>query len=166
MLVAVAMVAAGFTFVACGNPETEVTGCTGTSPDVVDAISAKLHKDVGRLRNAHQFSKGTGGITFITAELHDPDKGKAREQRHDKGDLLTWATRDVKSGRFESVDEHARTDSSWPASSFDVRKPGAYESRACTDISRGKTKAQIECEQQQNDQGGVGLPGAKDCGDL
>jgi hypothetical protein len=133
---------------------------------VVEAISAKLHNDVGRLRNAHQFSKGTGGITFITAELHDPDKGKAREQRHDKGDLLTWATRDVKSGRFESVDEHARNESAWPAASFDVRKQGAYESRACTDISRGKTTAQIRCEQEQTDQGGVGLPGQRDCENL
>lgn len=166
MLVAVAMVVAGCTFVACGNPETDVDGCTGTSSEVVQAISAKLHHDVGRLRNAHQFNKGTGGITFITAELHDPDKGKAHDQRHDKGDLLTWATRDVAGGQFKSVDEHARNESSWPGASFDVRKPGAYESRACTDISRGKTRAQIRCEQRQNDQGGVGLPGAKDCADL
>jgi hypothetical protein len=160
------MLVGGLTFVACGNPETDVTGCTGTPQDVVDAISAKLHQDVGRLRNAHQFSKGTGGLTFVTAELHNPDKGKAHEQRHDKGDLLTWATRDVQGGKFESVDEHARNDSSWPGAPFDVRKFGVYESRACTDISRGKTKAQIKCEQDQQDQGGLGLPGQKDCADL
>ena len=156
----------GFTLAACGNPETEVDGCTGTSPEVVAAISTKLNSNVGKLRNTHQFAKGTGGITFITAELHDPEKGQERDQRHDKGDLLTWSTDDIKSGQFKSVDEHARTESSWPGAPFDVRKQGAYESRACTDISRGKTRAQIKCEQDQLDANAPALPGGKDCGDL
>ena len=48
-----------------------------------------------------------------------------------------------------------------------MRKKGAYESRACTDISRGKTKAQIKCEQDQlGDGNSPALPGNKDCGDL
>ena len=136
----IAVAIAGFTLSACGNPETEVDGCSGTPADVVAAISEKLHKDVGTLRNTHQFAKGTGGITFITAELHNPDKGQAHAQRHDKGDLLTWSTSDIKSGQFKSVDEHARNESSWPGAPFDVRKKGAYESRACTDISRGPGK--------------------------
>lgn len=167
LAVAIAVAAAGFTLSACGNPTTKVDGCSGTAPEVVSAISQKLHPNVGRLRNTHQFAKGTGGITFITAELHDPDKGQAHAQRHDKGDLLTWSTTDIKGGQFKSVDEHARTKSSWPGAPFDVRKKGAYESRACTDISRGKTKAQIKCEQDQlGDGNSPALPGNKDCGDL
>jgi hypothetical protein len=166
LAVAIAVAIAGFTLSACGNPSTQVEGCGGTAPEVVAAISEKLHPNVGKLRNTHQFSKGTGGITFITAELHNPDKGKAHDQRHDKGDLLTWSTKNLKSGEFESVDEHARTESSWPGAPFDVRKKGAYESRACTDISRGKTKAQIKCEQDQLDANAPALPGGKNCGDL
>ena len=165
--VVVAVAIAGFTLSACGNPETDVNGCSGTPPEVVAAISTKLHSNVGKLRNTHQFSKGTGGITFITAELHDPDKGQAHEQRHDKGDLLTWSTTDIKGGQFKSVDEHARAESSWPGAPFDVRHTGAYESRACTNISRGKTKAQIKCEQDQlGDGNSPGLPGNKNCADL
>ena len=164
MLAVVAVAVAGFTLVACGNPETEVEGCTGTSKEVVAAISERLHKNVGRLRNTHQFSKGTDGITFITAELHDPEGDK--EDRHDKGDLLTWATKNDKSGEFMSVDEHARVESSWPGAPFDVRKKGAYESRACTDISRGKSQAQIQCEQEQGDPNAPALPGGKECDDL
>ena len=109
LAVALVVAVAGFTLAACGNPETEVEGCTGTSSEVVAAISTKLNNNVGRLRNTHQFAKGTGGITFITAELHDPEKG---------------------------------------------------------DISRGKTKAQIECEQDQLDANAPALPGNKDCEDL
>jgi hypothetical protein len=166
LAVAIAVAIAGFTLSACGNPSTQVEGCGGTAPEVVAAISEKLHPNVGKLRNTHQFSKGTGGITFITAELHNPDKGKAHDQRHDKGDLLTWSTKNLKSGAFESVDEHARTESSWPGAPFDVRKKGAYESRACTNISRGKTTAQIKCEQNQLDANAPALPGGKNCGDL
>ena len=163
-LVATAVAVAGFTLVACGNPETEVEGCTGTSNEVVAAISERLHRNVGRLRNTHQFSQGTDGYTFITAELHDPEKGK--EDRHDKGDLLTWATRNEDSGQFEAVDERARTESSWPGASFDVREKGVYESRACTNISRGKSKAQIECEQEQSDPNAPAIPGGKECDEL
>lgn len=166
LAVAIAVAIAGFTLSACGNPTTDVNGCGGTAPEVVAAISEKLHPNVGKLRNTHQFSKDTGGITFITAELHAPDKGQAHAQRHDKGDLLTWSTKSLNSGEFESVDEHARTESSWPAAPFDVRHKGAYESRACTDISRGKTKAQIKCEQDQLDANAPALPGNKNCGDL
>jgi len=86
LAVVLVVAVAGFTLAACGNPETEVEGCTGTSSEVVAAISTKLHKNVGNLRNTHQFSKGTGGVTFITAELHDPEKGEERDQRHDKGE--------------------------------------------------------------------------------
>ena len=166
LAVALSVALSGFTLAACGNPSTEVSGCSGTAPEVVAAISEKMNPGVGKLRNTHQFAKGTGGITFVTAELHSPDKGKARDQRHDKGDLLTWSITDLKSGQFKSVDEHARTESSWPGAPFDVRKKGAYESRACTDISRGKTKAQIECEQRQLDANAPAVPGGKDCGDL
>jgi hypothetical protein len=163
-LVAAAVAVAGFTLVACGNPETEVEGCTGTSDEVVAAISERLNRNVGRLRNTHQFSKGTDGLTFITAEIHDPEKGK--EDRHEKGDLATWATTNERSGQFMSVDEHARTESSWPPASFDVRKTGAYESRACTNISRGKSKKQIECEQEQSDPNAPAIPGGKECDEL
>jgi hypothetical protein len=167
LAVVVAVAITGLTLSACGNPETNVDGCSGTAPEVVAAISEKLHSDVGKLRNAHQFSKGTGGITFITAELHNPDKGQEHDQRHDKGDLLTWSTTDIKNNQFESVDEHARVESSWPGAPFDVRHDGAYESRACANISRGKTKAQLKCEQDQlGDGNSPGLPGNKNCEDL
>ncbi len=86
---------------------------------------------------------------------------------HDKGDIATWATDDIKSDDgFMSVDVHAREDSTWPHAPFTVTKDGAIESRACASLNRGKTKAQIDCEQRKNSGDVVALPDGKDCSDL
>jgi len=134
-------------FVGCSNPtvpDSQINACSGTSDSVAASISSKLHKDVGHLRNVKQVTND--GITFISAELHAPGDSK-----HHKGDILTWAATSAKDPTdFTSVDVHAREKSSWPGAKFDVTKRGAYASRACTNITRGKTKAQIECEQKSN----------------
>ena len=49
---------------------------------------------------------------------------------------------------------------------FTVTKDGAIESRACAALNRGKTKAQIDCEQRKNSGNVVALPDGKDCSDL
>jgi hypothetical protein len=138
----------------CSNPSVpnaELNQCTGTSDSVANAISQKLDKNAGHLRNVKQVTHQ--GITFISAELHAPG-----DKKHDKGDILTWAADTPKDPTdFTSVDVHAREKSAWPGAKFDVRKAGAYASRACTDITRGKTKAQVECE-QQNSSGANGGP--------
>ncbi len=86
---------------------------------------------------------------------------------HDKGDIATWATRDIKSSSdFLSVDVHAREDSTWPHAPFNVTEDGAIESRACTGLNTGKTRAQLDCEQRQSSGENVGLPKGKDCSDL
>jgi hypothetical protein len=142
---------------ACDSPKTDVEGCAGPSNEQISTISTKLDPGVGHLRNAWSFNRGTGGITFVTAELVAPGSAP-----HDKGKLLTWAL-PRGSDRFVSVDEHARSKSSWPRAAFDVRKEGAYQSRSCANLTRGKTPAQIECEEDQN----TGAPIAGDeCDDL
>jgi hypothetical protein len=140
---------------ACGSPKTDTEGCAGVSNEQVSTISTKLDPGVGHLRNAMSFNRGTDGITFVTAELVAPGSAP-----HDKGSLLTWAL-PRGSDRFVSVDEHARSKSSWPRAAFDVRKEGAYQSRSCANLRRGKTPAQIRCEQTQNT--GPPIPGV-DCG--
>lgn len=145
--------------VACGNPTQEVTTCTGTKETVIAAISERLEPGAGTLRNVKQVA--ASGVTFISAELH-----ARSDARQDKGDILTWATRNPKRGTFLAVDEHARVNSTWPRSTFDVRKSGAYASRACADISRGKTRAQIACEQEQRDANAPAIGVDKNCDSL
>ena len=100
--------------------------------------------------------------SFVSAELH-----LGSDAPHDKGDIATWATDNVKSDDgFVSVDVHAREDSTWPHASFTVTKDGAIESRACASLNRGKTKAQIDCEQRKSSGNVVALPDGKDCSDL
>ena len=67
---------------------------------------------------------------------------------------------------FVSVDVHAREESTWPHASFTVTKDGVIESRACTGLNTGKTKAQLDCEQRQSSGENVPLPSGKDCSDL
>ena len=96
------------------------------------------------------------------AQIHLED-----DDAHDKGDIATWATDDIKStDAFQSVDVHAREESTWPPSPLDVTADGAIESRACVGLNTGKTKAQIQCEQDEASGEGVALPSGKDCGDL
>jgi hypothetical protein len=98
--------------------------------------------------------------TFVSAELH-----LRSDEPHDEGDILTWITADADGGEFRSVDVNARDQSSWPPAAVDVRAPGARESRACTGLNVGKTKAQLQCEQDQAS-GEVALPQGKECDDL
>ena len=105
------------------------------------AIQQKLTAQ-GKLRNGKMVHLKSGPY-FVSAEIHlDSDAP------HDKGDIATWATDDIKStDEFQSVDVHAREESTWPHASLDVTADGAIESRACVGLNTGKTKAQIQCEQ-------------------
>ncbi len=63
--------------------------------------------------------------TFVSAELHP-----ASDAKHDKGDIATWATTDVKSATdFLSVDVHAREESTWPDAPFNVTEDGRHRIR-------------------------------------
>jgi hypothetical protein len=132
-------------------------GCQ-PAPDATVAAAAKLTVP-GMLRNG-RIVKGGDGQNFLSAELHRPGEG-----RHAKGDLLTFEVASGDANGFLAMDVNARDDSSWRHSSLDMGVDGARESRACVDVARGKTKAQIECEQRQNT-GSTPLPGDKGCADL
>ncbi len=112
-------------------------GCTSASDATLAAAASKLTVP-GTLRNGMSLV-GDDGYRMLSAELHRPD-----DDPHATGDLLTFGSRDSDTTEFLAVDVNAREDSSWPGAPFDVRDQGARESRACADISRGKTKAQIE----------------------
>ena len=160
--VAAASVAlAGITLLAgCGNPQQSVRHCQGAPDDAILAIQQKLTAQ-GKLRNGKMVHL-KGSPYMVSAEIHlDSDAP------HDKGDIATWATDDITSSdQFQSVDVHAREESSWPHASFDVTEDGAIESRACVGLNTGKTKAQIRCEQDKSSGENVALPAGKDCGDL
>ena len=141
------------------NPTYDVgdAGCTGASDETVRAIQEKLDAP-GKLRNGKQIVRGDE--TFVSAELH-----LESDDKHQEGDILTWVTPDVDGSEFFSVDIHAREESSWPPADVDVRANGARESRACTALNLGKTKAQLQCEQDEAS-GEVSLPGGRECDDL
>ena len=145
---------------ACGNPQQSVRHCQGAPEESVLAIQQKVTAK-GKLRNG-KLVHLRGGPYFISAEIH-----LESDDAHDKGDIATWATDDIKStDAFESVDVHAREESTWPGSPLDVTADGVIESRACVGLNTGKTKAQIQCEQDQASGEGVQLPSGKDCSDL
>jgi hypothetical protein len=162
VVITAAVALAGVSFLAgCGNPTQSVKRCQGAADDVTLAIQKKLTTK-GKLRNTKLVHPEGVPYTFISSEIH-----RDSEAPHDKGDIATWATKDVKSANgFLSVDEHAREESKWPVAPFKVTKDGAVESRACTGLNTGKTRAQIECEQRQASGEGVQLPQGKDCSDL
>jgi len=146
---------------ACGNPKTSVNRCQGASEEVMSAIQTKLTAN-GKLRNAKLVRPKASPYTFVSAEIHLNE-----DAAHDDGDIATWATKDIKSADgFVSVDIHAREESKWPHASFKVTRDGAIESRACTGLNTGKTRAQIKCEQDQSSGENVQLPQGKDCSDL
>jgi|SRR5262245_13369602 len=159
--IATAVVLAGAGALAgCGNPQQSVKNCKGAADDTVLAIQRKLTAQ-GKLRNGKIVQLPGSPNTFISAEIHLDENDK-----HDKGDIATWATSDLKSSDgFKSVDVHAREESTWPPAPFKVTENGAIESRACTGLNTGKTKAQLRCEQEQAS-GDVQLPSGKDCSDL
>jgi hypothetical protein len=115
-----------------------------------------------KLRNGKMVRLKGAPYTFVSAEMHLAD-----DEPHDKGDIATWATKDIKSSDgYLSVDVHAREDSTWRPAPFKVTADGAIESRACTGLNTGKTRAQIDCEQRQSSGENVALPQGKDCSDL
>lgn len=144
----------------CGNPQQSVRHCQGAPDEAVLAIQQKFTAK-GKLRNGKMVHLKSGPY-FVSAEIHlDSDAP------HAKGDIATWATSDIKStDEFQSVDVHARDLSTWPHASFDVTADGAIESRACVGLNTGKTKAQIQCEQDKSSGNNVALPAGKDCSDL
>jgi len=145
----------------CGNPTQAIRHCIGASDQTVLAIQQKL-TGAQKLRNAKMVHLEGSDYVFVSAELHP-----FSDQPHDKGDIATWATTDVKTPEdFLSVDVHAREESTWPRASFDVTRDGVIESRACTGLNTGKTRAQINCEQQESAGDSVQLPKGKDCSDL
>lgn len=162
---ALAVVAVAFAGVgvltACGNPTQAVRHCVGAPDEAVLAIQEKLTAP-GKLRNGKMVHLKGSPYSFVSAEIHLDD-----DDPHDKGDIATWATRDIKStDGFKSVDIHAREESTWPDAPFKVTEEGAIESRACTGLSTGKTPAQIQCESEQAAGENPDLPEGKDCSDL
>jgi hypothetical protein len=146
---------------ACGNPTQSVRHCVGAPEEAVLAIQQKLTAP-GKLRNGKMVHLKGSDYSYLSAEIHLDEN-----DRHDKGDIATWATKDVKSADgFLSVDVHAREESTWPPASFTVTEDGVIESRACTGLNTGKTKAQLECEQRESSGENVPLPSGKDCSDL
>ncbi|MEX1008337.1 MAG: hypothetical protein WD271_10895 [Acidimicrobiia bacterium] len=137
--------------------------CIGAPDEAISAIQGKIEPDAkAKLRNGKMVHLKGADYTFVSAELHLDD-----DAPHDKGEIGTWATTDIKSSDgFLSVDVHAREDSTWPHAPFKVTEDGAIESRACTSLNTGKTRAQLECEQQQSSGENVVLPEGKDCSDL
>jgi hypothetical protein len=146
---------------ACGNPTQSVRNCVGAPDQMVQAIQQKV-TGPQKLRNGKMVHLAGADWTFVSAELHPFSAAP-----HDKGHIATWATKDIKSeDGFVSVDVHAREESTWPAAPFNVTAAGAIESRACTGLSTGKTRAQIQCESDQASGQQVNLPKGKDCSDL
>jgi hypothetical protein len=157
---AVALASVGV-LTACGNPTQAVRHCVGAPEEAVQAIQQKLTAP-GKLRNGKMVHLKGSDYSYVSAEIHLDD-----DDAHDKGDIATWATRDVKSAEdFVSVDVHAREDSTWPHASFTVTRDGVIESRACTGLNTGKTRAQLDCEQRESSGENVPLPSGKDCSDL
>jgi hypothetical protein len=145
----------------CGNPTQSVRNCVGAPDEVVQAIQQRV-TGPQTLRNGKMVRLEGAKYAFVSAELHPRS-----DDPHDKGDIATWATRDIKStDGFKSVDVHAREESTWPDAPFNVTEEGAIESRACTGLSTGKTPAQIQCESEQAAGENPDLPEGKDCSDL
>jgi hypothetical protein len=149
------------TFVAgCGNPTQSVRHCVGAPDDTIATIQEKVN-GAQKLRNGKMVHLKGAEYTFVSAELHP-----ASDDPHDKGDIATWATTDINGTEFLSVDVHALEESTWPPADFKVTEDGAIESRACTGLNTGKTKAQIQCEADRSAGENVQLPAGKDCSDL
>ena len=143
-----------------GNPayDLNATGCTGVGDATLAAIQQRVHAD-GTLRNGKQVTRADR--RFISAELH-----LRSDRRHDKGDILTWATSGARDFDFRAVDVKARENSSWPVADVDIRAAGGRESRACVTPDLGKTSEQIKCEQDRASSTGPKSSGGQSCADL
>jgi hypothetical protein len=158
LIVALVTVLAGCAQIKSPTYDVSAAGCVPVSDATLATLSTKLTVP-GTLRNGMSL-RGEDGYDLLSAELHRPE-----DDRHTKGDLLTFASRGSATAEFLAVDGNARDDSSWPGAPFDVRAEGARQSRACANVARGKTKAQIECERRQGSSGNVPLPGDEECSD-
>lgn len=118
-------------FAGCASAAPDEASCTPADQAVVDRLQARL-TTAGTLRNAAVHHEASNGLTFVTAELHEPDDPDDTE-----GDLLTWATRDLAGDGFVAVDVYARDNADWPDADFDVRTDGAITSRGCADLWAG-----------------------------
>ena len=159
-VLAAAVVLGGLLLGGCGNPTQPVADCVSARDEELRAIEGRLSAE-GELRNGKMVEGEGAQPTFISAELH-----LRTDEPHDEGDIATWAISDAGSDGFVAVDVVARDESSWPAAPFDVTEDGAIESRACTNLSRGKTPAQLECERRSTSGDSIPLPGGTDCSDL
>ena len=148
--------AAGCSQMANPTYDLQDVGCTTSTPATIKTLQSKVTSD-GKLRNGKQV-RATNGDVFVSAELH-----LATDDKHDKGDILTWVTHNIDNGDFFSVDVNARDDSTWPDADIDVTAQGARESRACVAPNLGKTPAQIRCEA---DQSTGNVPADFNCEDL
>jgi hypothetical protein len=117
----------------CAAPTADTSACAKVPEKSLQAIGERL--DVpGTLRFGQQVPSSRQGMTFVSAELHEPD-----HDEDEKGDIYTWAaTSEDDSADYVAVDTRAKSDSSWPAATFDVREDGAIESRACTNEFRDR----------------------------
>lgn len=106
---------------------------------MLEAIGERLEVP-GTLRFGQAVPSSRPGLTFVSAELHEPDAEEDAE-----GNIYTWATPDDDEGAYLAVDTRAKTDSSWPAAAFDVREDGGIESRACTSQARDEDPDAADC---------------------
>lgn len=158
------VVALGCTFfVGCGNPKQQIANCAGAPESAMLVLGERITADA-ELRNGKIVEVDGAPYSFISAEVH-----LATDERHHKGDIATWAIEtdaaDAAEADILAVDVVARESSSWPPATFNVTEHGAIESRACTDLSRGKTPEQLKCERDLRDQV-LQLPAGKKCSDL
>ncbi len=140
----------------CSNPEADVSACGGVPDQVLKVIGQRL--DVaGILRNGRMVPGKHGEPSFVSAELHRTGTSDGLA-----GDVLTFASDDVKGGQFLSVDPYARANTSWPGAHFDVDHGDAMESRSCANTVKGLTKKQRECRERQGQNGEPAIAGACD----
>src|SRR5687768_16605210 len=84
----------------CSAPEADTSACGDTPDDIVTAIADRL--DIpGQLRFAQTVASPDSGLTFVSAELHEPEADDDED-----GELHTWSTAGPAS--FEAVDGRAR----------------------------------------------------------
>ena len=138
----------------CVDPRPPQAQCVTAPRDVLDDIATGLAVD-GTLR--HGSLEIRNGLTFVSAELArsgDPEKLR--------GDLVTWVTGSLDVGEFFAVDVYARESSTWPPAPFDVREPGAIDSRACTAFRAGEPdpSATVDDEVPDDEGDGDDTPGS------
>src|SRR5687767_13787363 len=92
----------------CAAPKADTSACAKASEQSLKAIGERL--DVpGTLRFGQEVPSSRQGMTFVSAELHEPD-----HDEDEKGDIYTWAvTSEGDAADYVAVDTRAKSDSSW-----------------------------------------------------